>query len=44
MITKQDVANVLKTYLSSDVSVFANRMPNKINNQVSIKIEKKNII
>lgn len=38
MITKQDVANVLKTYLSSDVSVFANRMPNKINNQVAKKV------
>lgn len=38
MITKQEITNILKTYVASDVSIFANRMPNKINNQAAKKV------
>ena len=38
MITKQQVANVLKQYVDSSITIFANRMPNKINNQVAKKV------
>jgi len=38
MITKQEIANILKNYVESDVSIFANRMPNKINNQAAKKV------
>ena len=38
MITKQQVANVLKQYVDKSVTIFANRRPNKINNQVAKKV------
>ena len=38
MITKQEIANVLKDYVDSSVTIFANRMPNKLNNQTAKRI------
>lgn len=38
MITKQDIANVLKNYVDSSVVIFANRMPNKLNGEIAKKI------
>ena len=38
MITKQEIADVLKNYVDDSVTIFANRMPNKLNNQVARKV------